>query len=66
MAYNRRVRDYWHKPNQEIVTRYKEKILHYEDDFAVEQVNQIGCEIFVLRGFQDVAGQTPQQTRQNS
>lgn len=44
-----------------VVTRYKEKTLRYEDDFPVEQVNQRGCEIFVLRGFQDVAGQTSQK-----
>lgn len=49
MAYNRRVRDYGHEPKQRVVTKYKKISSHYEDDFAVEQVNQRGCEIIVLR-----------------
>lgn len=51
--------------NKKLVLGIK-NINYYEDDFAVEQVNQRGCEIFVLRGFQDVAGTAPHQTRQNS
>lgn len=35
--------------NQRVVTKYKKISSPYEDDFAVEQVNQRGCEIIVLR-----------------
>lgn len=59
VVYNRKMRDYRHKLKQEVLTSYKEKILHYEDDLALEQVIQRG--IFVLSPFQDLAGQIPQQ-----
>lgn len=60
VVYDRRMRDYRHKLKQEVLTRYKEKILHYDDDLALEQVIQRGCGIFVLSSFQDLAGQIPQ------
>jgi len=55
-----------HKLKEEVLIRYKEKVLRYEDDLAVEEVIQRGCGIFVLRGFQDLAGQLPQQPGPNS
>ena len=66
MVYDSRMRDYRHKLKQEVPTRYKEKILRYEDDLAPEQVIQRGCGIFVLSSFQDLAGQIPQQPDVNS
>lgn len=66
VVYNRRMRDYRQKLKQEVLTRYKEKILHYEDDLALEQVIQTGCGIFVLSSFQDLAEQIPQQPGLNS
>lgn len=64
LVYSKRMRNYRHK--QEVLTKYKEKSIHYADDLAVEEVIQRGCGIIVLNGFQDLAGQIPQQPHLNS
>lgn len=46
---------------REFQTGYKEKLFPHEDSRTVEQVLQRGCTAFLPGGFQDPAGEIPEQ-----
>lgn len=47
-----------HKLKLEVLTGYKEQLFPPEDGQAVEQAAWRGCAVFILGGFQDLAGST--------
>lgn len=58
-----RIRNNTHNLKGEIHTGFKEKLLHHDYCQEVEEIGQRGCAVFVLAGFQDLAGnwQDPEQ-----